>query len=76
LVDKKIISEAEATMLKNLKIVNGKPITKLTGRGKKVTLKKVSALPAPTKIKAPNMKSLLAKTVKLKVKKYKFRRTL
>jgi hypothetical protein len=76
--DAGIISDAEAKMLKNLKIVNGKPVTKLSGRGKKVTLKKVSALPAPTKITAPKIKSmasLLSKS-KLKVKKYKFRRTL
>jgi hypothetical protein len=76
LYDAEIISKAEETMLKNLKIVNGKPITKLSGRGKKTTLKKVSALPAPAKIKAPNMKSLLAKTTKFKAKRYKFRRTL
>jgi hypothetical protein len=78
LADKKIISDAEATMLKNLKIVDGKPVTKLTGRGKKTALKKVS-LPTTSKIKAPQIKSmgqLLSKNVKLKVKKYKFRRTL
>jgi len=79
LYQKNVVSESEKNMLKNLKIVNGKPITKLTGRGKKTALKKVSALPAPTKIKAPRiktMKQLLAKSVKLKAKKYKFRRTL
>lgn len=76
LADRGIISDAEATMLKNLKIVDGKPVTKLTGRGRKTALKKVSSLPAPTKIKSPNMKSLLAKTKKLQVKKYKFRRNL
>jgi hypothetical protein len=78
LEDAGLISEAEKTMLKNLKIVDGKPVTKLTGRGKKTALKKVSMPSAPTKIKAPNIKSmssLLSKS-KLKVKKYKFRRTL
>ena len=74
--DAGIISDAEAKMLKNLKIVNGKPVTKLTGRGKKTALKKISYTPAKLNIKAPNMKTLLAKTVKLKSKKYKFRRTL
>ena len=75
LLNRDIISQTEATMLKNLKIVNGKPVTKLTGRGKKTALKKVSAPGAPTKIKAPNMKTLLAKTVKLKTKRYKFKRS-
>jgi len=56
--------------------VDGKPVTKLTGRGKSTTLKKVS-LPSVSKLKAPtNMKQLLSKNVKLKVKKYKFRRKL
>lgn len=75
LFDAGIISKSEQTMLKNLKIVDGKPVTKLSGRGKSTTLKKVS-LPSITKLKAPNMKALLAKTTKLKVKKYRFRRTL
>ena len=78
LADKKIISDAEAAMLKNLKIVNGKPVTKLTGRGKKTALKKVSLPASTSKIKAPKIKSMstLLKGSKLKVKKYKFRRSL
>jgi hypothetical protein len=78
LADKGMISAAEETMLKNLKIVNGKPVTKLTGRGKKTTLKKVSLPTSTSKIKAPKIKSMstLLKGSKLKVKKYKFRKNL
>jgi hypothetical protein len=78
LYEEKIISDAERDMLKNLKIVDGKPVTKLTGRGKKTTLKKVSLPTSTSKIKAPKIKSMstLLKGSKLKIKKYKFRRTL
>ena len=78
LTDDGIISKTEATMLKNLKITGGTVKTKLTGRGKKVTIKKITT-PKSTKVKAPNIKSmsqLLKKGVKLKVKKYSFRSKL
>jgi hypothetical protein len=73
-----VISSSEKAMLKNLKIKNGKTKTKLTGRGKKVTIRSVSTSKA-TPVKAPNIKSmasLLAKSGKLKVRKVKFRNTL
>lgn len=78
LTDNGIISKTEATMLKNLKITGGTVKTKLTGRGKKVTIKSIS-MPKSTKVKAPNIKSmsqLLKKNVKLKVRKYTFRKKL
>jgi hypothetical protein len=69
-----VISDSEATMLKNLKIVNGVK-TKLSGRGKKVTIKKVSALPASKKVIAPEIKTmeqLLTKSGKIRAKKQGF----
>ena len=76
LYERQIISESEKKMLKNLKIVDGKPVTKLTGRGKKTALKKVS-LPTPSKMKPiRSMRSLLSQTKKLKIKRYKFRKKL
>lgn len=73
-----IISKTEQTMLKNLKIIDGKVKTKITGRGKKATLKKVS-LPTTSKIKAPKIKTmaqLLPKSTKIRIKKYNFRNKL
>jgi hypothetical protein len=68
-----IISQSEKTMLKNLKIgKDGKVKTKLSGRGKKVTLKKVS-LPTPKKLKVGKMSALMSKSGRMKAKRYKFR---
>jgi hypothetical protein len=74
-----IISKSEKTMLKNLTIKNGKVNTKLTGRGRKTAIKKVSAPGAPTKISAPKIKTmaqLLAKSGKIRTKNYNFKKTL
>jgi hypothetical protein len=79
LYNDEIISKSEATMLKNLKIVNGKPVVKLTGRGAKTAIKKVSALGTPTKISAPKIKTmaqLLAKSGKIRTKNYNFKKTI
>lgn len=78
LYDNGIISQSEKTMLKNLTIKDGKVKTKITGRGKKATLKKVS-LPKSTKVKAPKIKTmaqLLPKDTKIRIKKYNFRNKL
>jgi hypothetical protein len=78
LFDDGLITKSEQRMLKNLTIKGGKVKTKLTGRGRTATLKRVS--PYKTKpMKAPNIKSmgkLLSKNIKLKVRKYKFRSKL
>jgi hypothetical protein len=71
-----IISKSEKTMLKNLTIKEGKVNTKLTGRGTKTAIKKVST-PTSSKISAPKIKTmaqLLAKSGKIRTKNYNFKK--
>jgi hypothetical protein len=75
LYDDQIITKSERDQLKALSIKNGQVKTKLSGRGKKVTIKKVS-LPKASDVQAPKIKSmgdLLASKTKMRTKKYKFR---
>jgi hypothetical protein len=68
-----VISQSEEKQLKALKITNG-VTTKLSGRGSKVTIKKVSA-PTATTTKAPKIKTmaqLLVKSGKIRTKNYGF----
>jgi len=77
LYDEGLISSDEKAKLKAITIdKDGNVKTKISGRGKKATLKKVS-IPKSKKIQIKSMRSLLAKNAKIKTKtkKYKFIRS-